>query len=143
MRILTLGDISRLPAAVVAEVQRAKDTTQHNTGLTVNMALNYGARQELLEAVRRALREGTPPEAVDEPWLSAQLDTAGQPDPDLLIRTSGELRISNFLLYQLAYAELYFTDTHWPDFDEDEYAKALHSFAQRDRRFGGLGQGGA
>ncbi len=139
VRIKTLGDISKLPQGVVLEIMRAVETTKNNTGLTVNMAINYGARQELVEAVKSALREGCSAEEIDENYLSARLATAGQPDPDLLIRTSGEMRISNFLLYQLAYAEFYVTDTYWPDFDEVEYAKALECFASRDRRFGGLG----
>lgn len=137
VRIRTLGDIRKLPESVAAEIRRAVNTTKDNTGLTVNMAVNYGARQEIAEAFRRAVREGY--EDINEQTVSSLLETAGQPDPDLLIRTSGEMRISNFLLYQLAYAELYFTDTLWPDFDEAQYALALEGYAQRDRRFGGLG----
>ena len=106
--------------------------------MTVNMAINYGGRQELVEAVKKALAGGVKPEDVNEEWISSVLYTAGEPDPDLLIRTSGEARISNFLLYQLAYAELHFTGTFWPDFDEAEYAKALADYAGRDRRFGGV-----
>jgi undecaprenyl diphosphate synthase len=102
------------------------------------MAINYGARQEILAAMRAAMQCGESPDAVDEEYLASLLDTAGQPDPDLMIRTSGELRISNFLLYQLAYTELYFTDTYWPDFDEVEYIKALKYFESRDRRYGGV-----
>ncbi len=138
VRIRTLGDISVLPDKVKAEISRAVDTTKDNSGLTVNMAINYGGRQEIVEAVQRALEAGIKPEDVDDAWISSALYTAGQPDPDLLIRTSGEARISNFLLFQLAYAELYFTDTLWPDFDEAAYAKALADYAGRDRRFGGL-----
>jgi undecaprenyl diphosphate synthase len=138
VRIRTLGDISALPEKVRAEIERAVVTTKDNTGLTVNMAINYGGRQELVAAVRRALADGVKPEQIDEAWISSALYTAGEPDPDLMIRTSGEARISNFLLYQLAYAELYFTDTYWPDFDEAEYAKALADFAGRGRRFGGV-----
>ena len=137
--IKTLGDISKLPESVTAEVRRAVETTKNNTGLTVNMAINYGARQEIISAIKRIVREGSGEQDIDETYLSSLLETAGQPDPDLLIRTSGEARISNFLLYQLAYAELYFTETLWPDFDEAQYAKALACYAQRDRRFGGLG----
>ncbi len=138
VRIRTLGDMSALPDKVKAEISRAIETTKDNTGLTVNMAINYGARQELVEAVRKALADGVKPEDVDETWISSALYTAGDPDPDLLIRTSGEARISNFLLYQLAYTELYFTGIYWPDFDEAEYAKALADYAGRDRRFGGV-----
>ncbi len=138
VRIMTLGDVSRLPAEVYREIENAKQKTRGNTGLTVNMAINYGGRQELVGAVKKALTQGTDPQAVDEAYISSLLDTAGQPDPDLMIRTSGEARISNFLLYQLAYAEFYFTDTLWPDFDEAQYAMALADFASRDRRFGGV-----
>ena len=137
-RIRTLGNISELPENLQKEIARAVETTRNNTGLTVNMAINYGGRQELVEAVRNALTEGVKPEDVDEEWISSALYTSGEPDPDLMIRTSGEARISNFLLYQLAYAELYFIDTYWPDFDEAEYTKALAYYAGRGRRFGGL-----
>ena len=138
VRILTLGDLSRLPDEVRREVDRAKRTTQDNTGLTVNMAINYGARQEIVQAARAAVRAGAQPDDINEDYIASLLDTAGQPDPDLMIRTSGEQRISNFLLYQLAYAELYFTNAYWPDFDEAEYAKALTKYKERDRRFGGV-----
>ncbi len=139
VRIKTLGDLSKLPAAVAAEVHRAIETTKDNTGLTVNMAINYGARQEILEAVKKAIIMGRGASEIDEQYFASLLETAAQPDPDLLIRTSGEMRISNFLLYQLAYAELYFTETLWPDFDEAQYDKALECFAKRNRRYGGLG----
>lgn len=138
VRIRTLGDISALAENVKAEIDRAVEKTKNNTGLTVNMAINYGGRAEIVQMVRRALTSGVQPEDIDEDWISSALYTAGQPDPDLLIRTSGEARISNFLLYQLAYAEIYLTDTLWPDFDEAEYAKALADYAGRSRRFGGL-----
>ncbi len=137
--IKTLGDITELPKAVADEIKRAVRTTRANTGLTVNMAVNYGGRKELVDAVKAAVREARGQNDIDESYVSTLLSTAGQPDPDLLIRTSGEQRISNFLLYQLAYAEFYFTDTLWPDFDELQYAKALECFAERNRRYGGLG----
>ncbi len=138
VRIMTLGDISKLPKEVKDEIERAKRTTEDNTGLTVNMAVNYGGRQEIVDAFKRAAKEGRCAEDIDEEYVSSLLSTAGQPDPDLIIRTSGETRISNFLLYQMAYAEFYFPDTLWPDFDEAEYRKALGVFASRDRRFGGV-----
>ena len=138
VRINTLGDLTKLPKDVLNEIDRAKQTTADNTGLTVNMAINYGSRQEIVTAVKKAAADGKEPADIDEDYISSVLETAGQPDPDLMIRTSGETRISNFLLYQLAYAELYFTDTLWPDFDEAEYAKALNVFAVRNRRFGGI-----
>lgn len=136
--IRTLGDLSKLPKDVAQEIEKAKTTTQNNSGLTVNMAINYGSRQEIISAVKKAVCDGAKPDEIDEEYISGLLDTAGQPDPDILIRTSGEQRISNYLLFQLAYAEFYFTDTLWPDFNEKEYAKALACFAGRDRRYGGL-----
>jgi undecaprenyl diphosphate synthase len=138
VRILTLGDLSKLPREVTDEIERAKRTTKDNTGLTVNMAVNYGGRQDIADAFKKAVADGRKPEDIDEEYISSLLSTAGQPDPDLMIRTSGESRISNFLLYQLAYAEFYFSDTLWPDFDEAEYKKALAAFASRDRRFGAV-----
>ncbi len=138
VRIRTLGDISQLPAEVAGEIERAKQTTKNNTGLTVNMALNYGSRQEIVSAVKKAINMKVKEEDAGEELISSLLYTAGQPDPDLVIRTSGEKRVSNFLLYQMAYAELYFTEVHWPDFDEAEYAKALADFASRERRFGAV-----
>lgn len=138
VRILTIGDLSKLPRDVKAEIDRAKNATKDNTGLTLNMAINYGSRQEIAEAVKKALIEKKDPANVDESYISSLLYTAGQPDPDLIIRTSGESRISNFMLYQAAYAEFYFTETLWPDFDEPEYAKALKAYAERERRFGGV-----
>jgi undecaprenyl diphosphate synthase len=119
-------------------VEAAVRTTSSNTGLTVNMAINYGARQEMVGAVKKAVMQARDLGQIDEQYISSLLDTNGQPDPDLMIRTSGEKRISNFLCYQLAYAELYFTDTLWPDFDEKQYAEALSDFAKRDRRFGAV-----
>jgi undecaprenyl diphosphate synthase len=138
VRILTIGDLSKLPPEVKDEIERAKHTTKNNTGLTVNMAVNYGGRRDIVDALKKAIADGKQPEDISEEYISSLLSTAGQPDPDLMIRTSGESRISNFLLYQLAYAEFYFPDTLWPDFDEAEYKKALDAFASRDRRFGGI-----
>ncbi len=138
VRIKTLGDMSKLPKEVAAEVALATQTTKDNTGLTVNMAINYGSRQEIVGAVKKAVMQARDISEIDEQYISSLLYTAGQPDPDFMIRTSGEKRISNYLLYQLAYAELYFTDTRWPDFDEKQFAKALNEFAKRDRRFGAV-----
>ena len=138
VRILTLGDLSKVPQDVRDEIDRAKRTTKDNTGLTVNMAINYGSRQEIISAVKKAIEESKDGKDIDEDRISSLLYTAGQPDPDLMIRTSGEMRISNFLLYQMAYTELYFPDALWPDFDEAEYRKALDVYAARDRRFGNI-----
>ncbi len=112
--------------------------TQHNERLIMNIAFNYGGRQEIIAAVRNIVREGIPPEAITEEVLEAHLYTAGQPDPDLIIRTSGEMRVSNFMIWQGAYAEYYMTPVLWPDFDKDEFYKALETFAHRERRYGGI-----
>ncbi|MEG2203217.1 MAG: isoprenyl transferase [Christensenellaceae bacterium] len=138
----TIGDITKLPKEVIEVLENAKQKTAKNTGLTVNIALNYGSRTEITGAVKQiaadVLANKCIVDDITEQFISEHLETAGQTDPDFMIRTSGELRLSNYLLYQLAYAELYFTDTYWPDFDEAEYAKALIEFQKRNRRYGGL-----
>lgn len=136
VRIRTIGAISSLPKDVYEAVQAAAVRTEANDGLILNIALNYGSHDEILRAVNACLLDGT--EKVDDKCFSERLDTAGLPPLDLLIRTGGEMRLSNFLLYQAAYAELYFTDTFWPDFDRDAYIAALCEFARRQRRYGGL-----
>ncbi|MEF9863626.1 MAG: isoprenyl transferase [Christensenellaceae bacterium] len=138
----TIGDITKLPKEVIEVLENAKQKTAKNTGLTVNIALNYGSRTEITGAVKQiaadVLANKCMVDDITEQFISEHLETAGQTDPDFMIRTSGELRLSNYLLYQLAYAELYFTDTYWPDFDEAEYTKALIEFQKRNRRYGGL-----
>lgn len=138
----TIGDITRLPKPVIDVLQNAKEKTKNNTGMTLNIALNYGSRVEITKAVRQIAAEVKDGmcalEEITEQTISDHLDTAGQPDPDFLIRTSGEERLSNYLLYQLAYAEFYFTPVYWPDFDEQEYEKALLEYQRRQRRYGGL-----
>ena len=104
------------------------------------MAFNYGGRDEIVQAIQRIMKDGIPAEQVTDELVSQYLYTAGVPDPDLIIRTSGELRVSNFLIWQGAYAELYSTPTYWPDFDKEEYRRALETFAQRDRRYGGVSE---
>ena len=140
VRIRHIGDLTWFPPAVQEAVRNAERKTAENAGLKLNIALNYGGRAELLAAMQRAYRDGVEP---DEAQFSNYLDTADSGDVDLLIRTSGELRISNFLLWQIAYAELYFTDVKWPDFSRDEFIRTLQDFAGRDRRFGGLKTNGA
>ena len=139
VRITIFGEKDPFPENVRQALLRAEDKTCCNTGLRLNIALNYGSRAEILRAVRRcaeaAIREGQYPG--DEAFEN-ELYSAGQPELDLMIRTSGEERLSNFLLWQAAYAELYFTPVLWPDFTKDEYVKALREFARRGRRFGGL-----
>ena len=140
--IRILGDVDGLPEAQRDAVCRAMERTKDNTGLKLNIALNYGGRAELVRAAK-ALADQVKagelePEAIDAAALEAQLYTAGQPDVDLLIRTSGELRLSNFLPWQTAYAEMVFDRTLWPDFDRACYLKALREYASRSRRFGGV-----
>jgi len=140
VRLQTIGDLDRLPEGTRRKFLACIDQTSRNTGLTMVIALSYSARWEITravqEAVRRAREEGLRPEDVDEQFVSSLMTTASMPDPDLLIRTSGEYRISNFLLWQLAYSELYFTDCLWPEFTEEEFYKAILDYQKRERRFG-------
>jgi undecaprenyl diphosphate synthase len=138
IRIKHLGKMEGLSAEIRAKAEEAIRLTERNTGLTVNLAMNYGGRGEIIEAVRRLILSGVDADKIDETLLSSHLYTAGIPDPDLLIRTGDEVRLSNFLIWQAAYAELYFTPVLWPDFDKDEFEKALTSYSKRQRRFGGL-----
>lgn len=134
VRVRVLGFLEDLPKAPREEMLKAIERTRENTGLTLNLALSYGSRQEILHVVNGLLAEGT--SSVDEAGFSRRLFTAGLPDPDLLIRTGGEKRISNYLLWQLAYTELYFCDTAWPDFRRDQLKEALAEYARRERRYG-------
>ncbi len=142
VKLLILGDSSKLPSKVRAEIESSKEKTGSNTGMTLNIALNYGSRSEIVSAVKSIASKVDGGEIsiddIDEDMISNNLDTYGQPDPDLLIRTSGEQRLSNFLLYQLAYSEMIFLDCFWPDLSNEEYAKALTLYAKRQRRFGGV-----
>jgi undecaprenyl diphosphate synthase len=140
VRLLHIGDLEPLPSDLRRKVCDAIELTRNNTGITVNVAFNYGGRAEIVEAVRRAIRAGIEPEDLTEASFGSFLDTAGLPDPDLVIRTAGEMRLSNFLLWQAAYAEFYATPVYWPDFDEAEVERALAAYAQRGRRFGGLAE---
>ena len=140
IKLSIIGEKDALPGRLVKKINKACQLTQNNTGMVLNVALNYGARWEITRAARKLatacmLGEITP-EQIDESILENQLQTAGQPDLDLLIRTGGEIRLSNFLLWQAAYAELYFTDVYWPDFGRREFDKALKWFGARRRRFG-------
>ena len=140
VKVNFLGDFDPLSEECRSEFQKIVDVTRNNTGLTLNIATSYGSRWEIARAARRLaarVRDGKlDPASIDEEMLAAELQTSGMPDPDLLIRTSNELRISNFLLWQLAYSELYFTDVLWPDFTPEELYKAIDSFQHRQRRFG-------
>lgn len=134
VRLRIIGDYRAFDKEAVELIDGALDKTRHNTGCTLVIALNYGAQDELARAAAKAASKG----AITPQAIEAELDTAGLPPLDLLIRTSGEVRLSNFLLWQAAYAELYFTDTLWPDFDKKALCAALDSFAARERRYGGL-----
>ena len=138
VKLCHLGRLEELPQGLQRVINRALELTKSNTGMTLGFCLNYGGRAEILDAVRRIIAEDIPPQDIDEKLFGNYLYTAGLPDVDLLIRTGGELRISNFLIWQAAYSEYYFTDVLWPDFDEKEIEKALLSYKQRGRRFGGL-----
>lgn len=131
-----MGSLEGLAPSTQKKVQHAIELTKNNTRLTLNVAFNYGGRAELITAMQRMLRDRVNPDDVNEAFINRYLYTAGQPDPDLIIRTAGELRISNFLLWQAAYAEYYAADVFWPDFDREQLLKALDHFAGRERRFG-------
>ncbi len=133
-----IGRLERLAPRLQEKVLYAIDLTKNNTCLILNIAFNYGGRDEIVHAIQRIIEDGVPAAQVNDKLVSQYLFTAGVPDPDLIIRTSGELRISNFLIWQAAYSEWYVTPTYWPDFDKEEYRRALEAFAQRDRRFGGV-----
>lgn len=138
IRFRAIGRIHELAPDIQEELADAQARTAHNSGLLFNIALNYGGRAELTDAVRRMIEAGLAADAIDERRVSDFLYTAGQPDPDLLIRTSGEMRISNFLLWQIAYAEIWVTDTLWPDFRAQHLLQAVLEYQKRDRRYGGL-----
>jgi undecaprenyl diphosphate synthase len=138
VQIRHIGRTERVSDRLLAKIQHALDVTQDNDRLILNVAFNYGGRAEIIDAIKQMMIDGIPPESVDEALISQYLYTAGQPDPDLIIRTSGEMRVSNFLIWQGAYAEYYVSSTYWPDFDKDELYKALVAFNQRERRFGSL-----
>ena len=138
VRIKHIGSLDRLPQNLRDAIINTIEMTKHNDRLTLCVAFNYGSRTEILDAVRKMLSDGVASDSVDESLFAAYLDTAGIPDPDLIIRTAGEMRLSNFLLWQAAYSEFYCTSALWPDFDELEVEKALQSYARRDRRFGRL-----
>jgi undecaprenyl diphosphate synthase len=138
VRIRWLGREEKLSPALLKKLDAAVRLTRDNTGLTLCLALNYGGRQEIVDAARRLAADMMPPDLIDEKLFESYLYTADMPGVDLLIRTAGELRISNFLLWQSAYAEFYFTPVLWPDFNREDLDKALQAYGRRKRRFGGL-----
>ena len=140
VQVRAIGNLHRLPDAVRRELEDVVALTRHNSKLIVGLCVSYGGREDIIEAARQLARQAQAgeidPAAIDQPQFAAALGTAGIPDPDLLIRTSGEMRISNFFLWQLAYTELYVTETLWPDFREQAFVDALVHYQQRERRFG-------
>jgi undecaprenyl diphosphate synthase len=138
IKLRHIGRLDGLSEQLQQKIQRAVEVTKDNQRMTLSIALNYGGRAELLDAVRRIMEAGIPPQGLDENLFNSYLYTAGLPDPDLIIRTGGETRLSNFLIWQAAYSEYYSIPTLWPDFDREEIEKALLSYSQRERRFGGL-----
>jgi undecaprenyl diphosphate synthase len=131
-----IGDLEGLSPMLQRKVLQAIDLTRNNDQLILNVAFNYGGRQDLLQAIKRIVQDGIPADQIDETLVNYYLYTAGQPDPDLVVRTAGEFRLSNFLLWQASYSEYYATPTFWPDFDRGEVLKAIQYFARRERRFG-------
>jgi len=138
IRFGVIGRVEELAPDIQEELQIAIDRTAGNAGMLFNIALNYGGRAEIVDAARQAIRAGINAEDLDETRFAAYLYTAGQPDPDLLIRTSGEMRVSNYLLWQIAYAEIYVTETLWPDFRRRHLLEAVLAFQKRERRYGGI-----
>ena len=142
MRVRVIGDTTKLSEKFQNQIKELESASAHNDGLNLQIAINYGSRDEMIRAMRKMTKDCADgrfaPEEITEELFEGYLDTHGIPDPDLLIRTSGELRLSNYLLWQLAYTELYVTDCLWPDFDEKELEKAIIQYNKRDRRFGGV-----
>ncbi|MGD8990991.1 MAG: polyprenyl diphosphate synthase, partial [Desulfobacterales bacterium] len=140
IRLAVIGQIERLPEEVQQELHKTIDVTRHNSALQLNLALSYGSRAEIVRMAqliaRKAKNAELIPEAISAETVAAHLYTKDMPDPDLLIRTSGEMRISNFLLWQIAYAEIHVTPTYWPDFSKEEFVEILKNFQRRERRFG-------
>ena len=137
-RLSHLGRLDELPPELQGKVHRALELTKNNTGMTLSIAFDYGGRAEILDAVRRIIKDRVPSEDITESLFSSYLYTADVPEPDLIIRTGGEMRLSNFLIWQAAYSEFYSTPTLWPDFSDREIEKALVAYSRRERRFGGL-----
>lgn len=136
VQIRHIGKLDRIAPSLQKEILHACEYTKNNNRLVLNVAFNYGGRDEIVQAVQRIVQDGVPADKIDEDLLNRYMYTGDLPDPDLVIRTSGELRLSNFLIWQAAYAEYYFTQTYWPDFDKTELLKAIEEYARRTRRFG-------
>lgn len=137
VKLRHLGRLNKLSEKMQKQIQEAIDLTKNNTRMTLSIAFDYGGRSEIIDAVKSIVAEGLSAAVIDEDLLSGRLYSDGLPDPDLIIRTGGEMRLSNFLLWQSAYSELYFTPVPWPEFDEEEVKRALLAYSKRERRFGG------
>ena len=142
MRVRVIGDTTKLSEKFQNQIKELESASAHNDGLNLQIAINYGSRDEMVRAIRKLAKDcidgKVNPEEIEEQTFEQYLDTKGIPDPDLMIRTSGELRLSNYLLWQLAYTEFYFTDVPWPDFSKEELEKAIEQYNHRDRRYGGV-----
>ena len=140
VRLTTIGDMERMPEFAASRLRKCMEDTGHCTGLVLCLALSYSSRWEIVEACRQMAREAADgqlnPDSIDDSVLAAHLATASMPDPDLLIRTGGDLRVSNYLLWQIAYSELYFTPKYWPDFTKEDFVDAIADFQARERRYG-------
>lgn len=140
VRLRTIGDLDALPVNAKKKMLEAQDQTKGNTSIDLILALSYSSKWEITDAVKKIVEAGVPAQDIAEETIDNYLSTKGIPDPELLIRTSGEIRISNFLLWQIAYTELYFTETLWPEFNEEEFFKALYDYQNRERRFGKISE---
>jgi undecaprenyl diphosphate synthase len=138
VRVCHVGTMYGVPPQLQRSIEKAVDTTRHNTRITLNVAFNYGGRAEIVDAIKRIVMDGVAPDAIDESLINRYLYTASLPDPDLVIRTAGEMRLSNFLIWQAAYSEYYSTPTLWPDFSKDDLDAAIESYGSRHRKFGKL-----
>jgi undecaprenyl diphosphate synthase len=137
-QIRHFGHMEGVPPTLQAAIKYALDATKHNDRLILSVCFNYGGRDDIVRAVKQLVAQGVKPDEINEAAISAQLDTRGLPDPDLIIRTAGEMRLSNFLIWQAAYAEFYSTPTTWPDFGKEAFAEALAEYGRRNRKFGGI-----
>ena len=138
VRIRAIGDIEKLPQKAYDELKKSMDITKDNTGVVFSLALNYGFRDDLSHAIKNMMKDNIAIDDIDDDTVKKYLYTSYMPDPDLIIRTGGEIRLSNFMLYEASYSEFYFCDTLWPEFDEEELCKAIYEYQQRDRRFGNV-----
>ena len=138
VRIRAIGDIEKLPQKAYDELKKSMDITKDNTGVVFSLALNYGFRDDLSHAIKNMMKDNIAIDDIDDDTVKKYLYTSYMPDPDLIIRTGGEIRLSNFMMYEASYSEFYFCDTLWPDFDSNELCKAIYTYQQRDRRYGSV-----